>query len=116
MLRKNWQQGPLDFYPFKGGMMPAKTDATSLCHITWGEKYGICRLHFRGCKLRRRICLFKKDVFDCHLPETSLRIYVPSFVSLRPRQFLTLEQTIDILDGLPIKRVFLMDQGGKNDV
>lgn len=88
--------------------MPAKTDGTSIYHITWGEKYGICSLYFWGCNLRCRICLLKKEVFDCHLPETRLRIYDPSFVSPRPRQFLTFEQTTDILDRLPIKRVFLM--------
>jgi len=88
--------------------MPAKFDRTSLYHITWGEQYGICSLYFWGCNLRCRICLLKREVFDCHLPETRLRIYDPSFVSRRPRQFLTFEQTVDILDRLPIKQVFLM--------
>ncbi len=88
--------------------MPAKADRISLYHITWGEQYGICSLYFWGCNLRCRICLLKREVFDCHLTETRLRIYDPSFVSQRPRRFLTFEQSLDILDRLPIKRVFLM--------
>jgi len=88
--------------------MPAKTGHISLYHITWGEQYGICSLYFWGCNLRCRICLLKKEIFDCHLPETRLRIYDPCFVSLEPREFLTLEQTLEILERLPIKRVFLM--------
>ena len=92
----------------KRGIVPAKSDHTSLYHITWGEQYGICCLYFWGCNLRCRICLLKREAFDCHLPETRLRIYDPSSVSPRPRQFLTLEQVIDILDRLPVKRVFLM--------
>ncbi len=88
--------------------MPAKTDRISLYHITWGEQYGICTLYFWGCNLGCRICLLKKEVFDCHLIETRLRIYDASFVSPRPQEFLTLERSLEILDRLPIKRIFLM--------
>jgi pyruvate-formate lyase-activating enzyme len=88
--------------------MSAKADLTSVYHITWGEQYGVCSLYFWGCNLRCRICLLKREVLDCHLPETRLRIYDPSFVSRKPRKFLTFEQIVDILECLPIKRVFLM--------
>jgi len=88
--------------------MKTESDITSLYHITWGEEYGICCLYFWGCNLRCRICLLKKEVYDCHLPETRLRIYDASFVSPQPQEFLTLEKALAILDALPVKRVFLM--------
>jgi pyruvate-formate lyase-activating enzyme len=89
-------------------MMPAETESTSLYHITWGKEFGICSLYFWGCNLRCRICLLKQEILDCHLPETRLRIYEASSVSSRPSRFLTFGRTIDILNRLPIKRVFLM--------
>jgi len=81
---------------------------TSVYHITWSREYGICCLHFWGCNLSCRICLLKKEVLDCHLPETRLRIYDPTHVNPAPERFLTLDQVFHHLDPLDVKRVFLM--------
>jgi pyruvate formate lyase activating enzyme len=89
----------------------AKVKHTSLYHITWSEQYGICCLYFWGCNLRCRICLLKKEVLDCHLPETRLRIYDPAHANPEPQQFLPLEGIFEILKPLPIKKVFLMGAG-----
>jgi len=88
--------------------MPTKVKLTALYHITWSDQYGICCLYFWGCNLRCRICLLKKEVLDCHLPETRLRIYDPSYVNPEPQQFLSFERILEILKPLPLKRVFLM--------
>ena len=88
--------------------MQTGTSGTSLYHVTWSDRFGICCLYFWGCNLRCRVCLLKKEVLDCHLAETRLRIYDPSHISAEPRRFLDLEQIFEILKPLPIKRVFLM--------
>ncbi|MFZ2447612.1 MAG: radical SAM protein [Syntrophobacteraceae bacterium] len=88
--------------------MPPRKKPSSLYHITWSERFGICCLYFWGCNLKCRICLLKKEVFDCHLPETRLRIYDPGYVGPRPEKFLEFEQVLEILGSLPLERVFLM--------
>ncbi|MEW6441608.1 MAG: radical SAM protein [bacterium] len=85
-----------------------KTRRTCVYHITWASRHGICCLFFWGCNLRCRICLLKKEVLDCHLPETRLRIYDPAHRNPRPGRYLELGELIGLLDPLPIRKVFLM--------
>ncbi len=81
---------------------------TRVYHITYSKAFGICSLYFWGCNIRCRICLLKKEAFDCHLPENRLRIYDPGYRSPRPRKFLHLHDLFDRLSGLDIKTTFLM--------
>lgn len=65
-------------------------------------------MFFWGCNLRCRLCLLKKEAFDCHLPENRLRIYDPAYTSSRPDRFLAFAQLFELLDPLPLKQVVLM--------
>ncbi len=82
--------------------------STSVYHITCSREHGVGCLYFWGCNLRCRLCLLKKEAFDCHLPETRLRIYDPSYESMRPTRFLTLQELRFLLDPLLLKQVVLM--------
>lgn len=81
---------------------------TRVYHITYSKDYGICCLYFWGCNLDCRICLLKKEAYDCHLPENRLRIYGPEYTSERPSEFLHLRELFSLLSGLDIKTTFLM--------
>ena len=81
---------------------------TKVYHITCFREYGVGCLYFWGCNLHCRLCLLKKEAFDYHLPETSLRIYDPTYKSDRPRRFLTLKELLLLLDPLELKQVILM--------
>jgi MoaA/NifB/PqqE/SkfB family radical SAM enzyme len=81
---------------------------TNVYHITHSREFGICSLFFWGCNLQCRICLLKKEAYDCHLPENRLRIYDPDYRSKRPNTFLPLPELFDLLSGLNIKKTFLM--------
>jgi pyruvate formate lyase activating enzyme len=81
---------------------------TSVYHLTWAKEQGICCIFFWGCNLRCRVCLLQKEVLDCHLPETRLKIYDPAHRNPEPGGFLTLGELLGHLDRLPIKKAFLM--------
>lgn len=81
---------------------------TNVYHITYSREYGVCCLFFWGCNLRCRLCLLKKEAFDCHLPETRFRIYNPTYRSKHPNRFLTLHQLLCVLDPLTLKQAVLM--------
>ena len=81
---------------------------TNIYHITHSKEYGICCIYFWGCNLRCKLCLLKKEVFDCHLPETRLRIYDKKYKSKRPDHFLTMQRLMSLLDPLEVKQVVLM--------
>lgn len=81
---------------------------TRIYHITYSRDFGICSLYFWGCNIRCRICLLKKEAFDCHLPENRLRIYEPDYRSPRPKRFLSLKDLCEHLSHLNIQTVFLM--------
>jgi len=81
---------------------------TKVYHITCSREYGVGCLYFWGCNLRCRLCLLKKEAFDCHLPETRFRIYDPTYKSDRPRRFLTLKKLLLLLNPLDLKQVILM--------
>lgn len=81
---------------------------TSVYHITCSREYGVCCLFFWGCNLSCRLCLLKKEAFDCHLPETRLRIYDPAYISERPGRFLTLHELTHLLEPLSLKQIVLM--------
>jgi pyruvate-formate lyase-activating enzyme len=81
---------------------------THVYHITYAEQYRIASLFFWGCNLRCRICLLKKEAYDCHLPENRLKIYDPSYQSKSPETFLTLAELCKLLEPLELKKVFLM--------
>jgi pyruvate formate lyase activating enzyme len=81
---------------------------TRVYHITYSREFEICSLYFWGCNIRCRICLLKKEAFDCHLPENRLRIYDPDYRSPRPRRFLSLKELCERLSNLTLKTTFLM--------
>lgn len=81
---------------------------TNIYHITYSREYGICCLFFWGCNLSCRLCLLKKEAFDCHLPETRFRIYDHGYKSKRPDRFLSLHQLHELLNPLPLKQIILM--------
>ncbi len=87
-----------------GGQSPL----THVYHITYSREYGVCCLFFWGCNLRCRLCLLKKEAFDCHLPENRFRIYESGYRSGRPVRFLTMNELRQHLDPLPLKQVVLM--------
>ncbi len=80
---------------------------TRIYHITWAREHGVCCLFFWGCNLRCRLCLLKKEAFDCHLPENRFKIYEPSYKSRHPGRFLALEELLELLNPLPVKQVVL---------
>ncbi|MGC9975504.1 MAG: hypothetical protein ABSC57_02120 [Syntrophales bacterium] len=82
--------------------------STHVYHITYSREHGVGCLYFWGCNLTCKLCLLKKEAFDCHLPETRLRIYDPSYESGRPSRFLTLRELMLFLDPLSLKRIVLM--------
>ena len=82
--------------------------STNVYHITYSREHSVCCLYFWGCNLRCKLCLLKKEAFDCHLPETRLRIYDPSYESGRPTRFLTLRELMLFLEPLSLKQVVLM--------
>jgi pyruvate formate lyase activating enzyme len=88
--------------------MTDKSVKTHVYHITYAPEFGVCCLYFWGCNLRCRLCLLKKEAFDCHLPENRLRIYDPAYTSSRPDRFLTFAELFELLDPLPLKQVVLM--------
>jgi len=84
------------------------TVQTNVYHITYSREFEICFLFFWGCNLKCRICLLKKEAYDCHLPENRLRIYEPDYRSKRPTTFLPLPELFNLLSQLNIKKTFLM--------
>jgi pyruvate-formate lyase-activating enzyme len=84
------------------------TVQTNVYHITHSRELEICSLFFWGCNLQCRICLLKKEAYDCHLPENRLRIYDPDYRSKKPNTFLPLPELFGLLSGLNIKKTFLM--------
>ncbi|MGZ6236066.1 MAG: radical SAM protein [Syntrophales bacterium] len=82
--------------------------STNVYHITYSKQHSVGCLYFWGCNLRCKLCLLKKEAFDCHLPETRLRIYDPSYESERPTRFLTLRKLMLLLDPLSLKQIVLM--------
>ncbi len=81
---------------------------TNVYHITYSREYDVCCLFFWGCNLRCRLCLLKKEAFDCHLPETRFRIYDPAYRSERPAHFLILQKLFVLLDPLLLRQIVLM--------
>lgn len=88
--------------------MTADMLKTRVYHITYSKDYGICSLFFWGCNLKCRMCLLKKEAYDCHLPENRLKIYDPEYTSTGPSKFLTLKELFGLLSELDIKTTFLM--------
>jgi pyruvate formate lyase activating enzyme len=82
--------------------------STNVYHITYSGEHSVGCLYFWGCNLRCKLCLLKKEAFDCHLPEIRLRIYDPSYESERPTHFLTLRKLMLLLDPLSLKQIVLM--------
>jgi len=82
--------------------------STNVYHITYSREHDVGCLYFWGCNLRCKLCLLKKEAFDCHLPETRLRIYDPSYESGRPTRFLALRELMLLLDPLSLKQIVLM--------
>ena len=89
-------------------MIENNSPRTNIYHITYSREYGVCCLFFWGCNLSCQLCLLKKEAFDCHLPETRLRIYDPAYRSERPARFLTLQKLVHLLDPLSLKQIVLM--------
>ena len=85
-----------------------RSPRTNVYHITYSKEYGVCCLYFWGCNLRCRLCLLKKEAFDCHLPETRFRIYDINYKSKRPGRFLTMCQLLSLLEPLKLKQTVLM--------
>ena len=81
---------------------------SNVYHITYSREYNVCCLYFWGCNLRCRLCLLKKEAFDCHLPENRLRIYDPPYRSEQPERFLMMQGLLSLLDPLAIRQVVLM--------
>ncbi len=81
---------------------------TKIYHITYSKDFRICSLYFWGCNLRCKICLLKKEAYDCHLQENRLRIYEPNYRSARPKNFLVLESLFSQLSDLKIDKTFFM--------
>jgi len=78
-------------------------------HITHSQRVGIAHLHFWGCNLNCRACLLKKELYDCHLPETKNGIFSTTKKNPRaPERFLSLEEVISTLEKLKIRQVLLM--------
>ncbi|MEN6467232.1 MAG: radical SAM protein [Syntrophaceae bacterium] len=82
--------------------------STRIYHITHSKDYGICSLYFWGCNLDCRMCLLKKEAYDCHLPENRLRIYDSDYASPKPSRFLNFAKLTELLSSLEIKSTFLM--------
>jgi pyruvate formate lyase activating enzyme len=85
-----------------------KGTQTRVYHITYSGEFEICSLYFWGCNIRCRICLLKKEAFDCHLPENRLRIYDPDYRSPQPERFLSLKDLCERLSNLTLRTTFLM--------
>ncbi|HUH67078.1 MAG TPA: hypothetical protein VLZ07_11640 [Syntrophales bacterium] len=81
---------------------------TGVYHITYSREHEVGCLYFWGCNLHCRLCLLKKEAFDCHLPETRLRIYETEYKSELPTHFLTLQELLSILAPLPLRQIVLM--------
>ncbi len=96
------------FLPVHRRMKEKDSSQTRVYHITWAGAYGVCCMFFWGCNLQCRICLLKKEAFDCHLPENRLRIYEREYESGRPDRFLTVGRIRELLDPLPVKQAVFM--------
>lgn len=83
-------------------------EQTNVYHITYSRENRIGSLYFWGCNFLCRICLLKKEAYDCHLPENLLMLYEPSYKSITPDQFLSVDRLIRLLDPIPLNKVFLM--------
>lgn len=88
--------------------MSISLERTRVYHITYAKDYGICSLYFWGCNLKCRMCLLKKEAYDCHLPENRPKIYDPEYTSRKPSKFLTLKELFGLLSELDLKTTFLM--------
>ncbi|NSW83131.1 MAG: radical SAM protein [Syntrophothermus sp.] len=83
--------------------------ATNVYHVTYSPDFQIACLYFWGCNLRCRACLLKKEIYDCHLPETRKGLFDPEKVAPgRPARFLNLEELKEILGQLKLKQVIFM--------
>lgn len=84
------------------------SDRTRIYHVTYAGPQHICFLFFWGCNFKCRICLLKKEAFDCHLAENRLRIYEPSSLGAPPDRFITLSELRELLDPVALNQTFLM--------
>lgn len=84
------------------------SDQTRIYHVTYAEQQQIGFLFFWGCNFQCRICLLKKEAFDCHLAENRLRIYEPSYVGAPPHRFLSVKGFEEILAPVALRQAFLI--------
>lgn len=84
------------------------SDQTRIYHVTYAPEQRICFLFFWGCNFRCRICLLKKEAFDCHLAENRLRMFEPAYMGVPPHQFLSFKGFEKILAPLALRQAFLM--------
>jgi len=70
---------------------------------------GTVYLHFWGCNLECRVCLLKKEMYDCHLAETRDGIFNDVKKSPQiPERFLDLEEVMQILGKLEVREAIFM--------
>ena len=78
-------------------------------HIAYAPTVGTVHLHFWGCNLSCRGCLLSKEIYDCHLVETKDGLFSGARQSSQPpERFLELEEVMQILGKLEIRRVIFM--------
>jgi len=78
-------------------------------HIAYAPTVGTVHLHFWGCNLSCRGCLLNKEIYDCHLVETKDGIFNGTKKSSQsPERFLDLEEVMQILGKLEVRKVIFM--------
>lgn len=78
-------------------------------HIAYAPAAGTAHMHFWGCNLNCRACLLKKEIYDCHLPETKDGIFNELKEKPQPpKRRLNLKEVMQVLGGLDLKNVIFM--------
>ncbi len=85
-------------------------------HITISPQARIAYLYFWGCNLKCRACMLKKEVYDCHLPDTKDNIFNSAIKSRNaPERFLDLSEVMQKLNWLEIKEVIFIGAEATTD-
>lgn len=78
-------------------------------HITYAPQRKEVYLHFWGCNLSCKACLCLKEIYDCHLEETKMRLFYQNKENPSPpTEFLSLGEVLSLLKDLVIERAIYM--------
>jgi len=81
----------------------------NIYHITYAPEDRSLYLHFLGCNMGCRGCLCQKEIYDCHLKETTASLFEGNRkFHVKPSQLLEFYQVLEIIKSIKFDKVLFM--------